>query len=45
VKLESAFATAQRYNHLPDLSIALSDALTGCNEALTVVNDPKTYQE
>jgi hypothetical protein len=45
VKLESALSTAKRYSGLPDLSIALADALTGCQEALAVVNDPKTYQE
>ena len=44
-KLESALSTAQRYSSLPDLAVALSDALTGCHEALAVVNDPKTYQE
>ena len=44
-KIESALATAQRYSSLPDLAVALSDALTGCHEALAVVNDPKTYQE
>ncbi len=44
-KLESALSTAQRYSSLPDLAVALSDALTGCHEALAVINDPKTYQE
>ncbi len=45
VRLESALATAKGYSRLPDLSVALSDAITGCNEALAVVNDPQTYQE
>jgi hypothetical protein len=45
VRLESALATAQGYSRLPDLAVALSDAVTGCNEALAVVNDPQTYQE
>jgi len=45
VKLEAAIRTAQNYSQLADLSTALADALTGCNEALTVINDPKTYQE
>ena len=45
VKLESALSTAQRYSRLPDLAVALSDALTGCTEALAVINDPQTYQE
>ncbi len=45
VKLESALSTAKGYSRLPDLAVALSDAATGCNEALAVVNDPQTYQE
>jgi hypothetical protein len=45
VKLESALSTAKGYSRLPDLAVALSDAVTGCNEALAVVNDPKTYLE
>jgi len=45
VRLESALATAKGYSRLPDLTVALSDAITGCNEALAVVNDPQTYQE
>jgi hypothetical protein len=45
VRLESALATAKGYSGLPDLAVALSDAITGCQEALVVVNDPKTYQE
>jgi hypothetical protein len=45
VKLEAALRTTQGYNQLTDLSTALADALTSCNEALTVINDPKTYQE
>jgi len=45
VRLESALATAKGYSRLPDLAVALSDAITGCNEALTVVNDPQTYLE
>jgi len=45
VKLEAAIRTAQHYNQLTDLSVALADALTGCNEALTIVGDPKTYLE
>ncbi len=45
VKLESALSTAKGYSRLPDLTVALSDAITGCNEALAVVNDPQTYQE
>jgi hypothetical protein len=45
VRLESALATAEGYNCLPDLTVALSDAITGCTEALAVINDPQTYQE
>jgi hypothetical protein len=45
VRLESALSTAKGYSRLPDLTVALSDAVTGCNEALTVLNDPQTYQE
>jgi hypothetical protein len=45
VRLESALSTAKGYSRLPDLAVALSDAITGCNEALAVVNDPQTYQE
>jgi hypothetical protein len=45
VRLESALTTAKGYSGLPDLAVALSDAITGCQEALVVVNDPKTYQE
>jgi hypothetical protein len=30
VKLESALATAKGYSRLPDLAVALSDAITGC---------------
>jgi hypothetical protein len=45
VKLESALSTAKGYSRLPDLTVALSDAITGCNEALAITNDPKTYLE
>ncbi len=44
-RLESALSRAKGYSRLPDLAVALSDAITGCNEALAVVNDPQTYQE
>lgn len=45
VKLESALTTAQGYQCLPDLVTAIADALTGCQGALTVLSDPKTYLE
>jgi hypothetical protein len=44
-KLESALKTAQGYQRLPDLAAGIGDALTGCQEALTVLNDPQTYLE
>jgi len=44
-KLESALSAAQRYSRLPDLATTLADAITGCEQALTVVNDPQTYLE
>jgi len=43
VRLESALSTAQGYAHLPDLSTALSDAITGCQKAIAIVNDPENY--
>ena len=45
VKLECALGMAKGYSGLPDLAVALADALTGCQEALAVINDPQTYQE
>jgi hypothetical protein len=45
VRLESALSTAKGYSRLPDLAVALSDAVTNCNEALAVVNDLKTLSE
>jgi hypothetical protein len=45
VNLESALSTAKGYSRLPDLAVALSDAITGCTEALAIVNDPEVYQE
>jgi hypothetical protein len=45
VRLESALSTAKGYSRLPDLTVALSDAITGCNEALAITNDAQTYLE
>lgn len=45
VKLKSALCTAQTYSRLPDLTTAISDAITACDEGLTVLNDPTTYVE
>lgn len=45
VRLESALSTAKSYSRLPNLATALSHAVEGCQEAIAVVNNPKTYQE
>jgi hypothetical protein len=45
VKLESALKTAQGYSRLPDLAAGIGDALTGCLDAVSVLNDPTTYLE
>ena len=45
IRLESALSTAQGYVPLPDLSNALSNAITGCQKAIAIVNDPQNYQE
>jgi hypothetical protein len=42
-RLKMALETAQTYSRLPDLATALGDAVTGCEEALTVLGDPVTY--
>jgi hypothetical protein len=44
-KLESALSTAQSYSRLPDLAAGIGDALTGCQEALTVLNNLQNYLE
>jgi hypothetical protein len=44
-RLKMALQTAQTYNRLPDLATALGDAVTGCDEALAVVQDPQKYLE
>ncbi len=44
-KLESALETAQGYSQLPDLAAGVGDAIAGCQDALTVLNDPQTYLE
>jgi hypothetical protein len=44
-RLEMALETAQTYNRLPDLATGIGDALTGCVEALAVVQDPQKYIE
>jgi hypothetical protein len=44
-RLQMALQTAQGYSRLPDLVIALGDALTGCDAALAVVRDPQKYVE
>jgi hypothetical protein len=45
IKLEFALQTAQEYRRLSDLATAICDALTGCQEALAIVNDPQAYLE
>lgn len=42
-RLRMALEAAKTYSRLPDLGTALGDALTGCDEALTVLNDPAIY--
>jgi hypothetical protein len=44
-RLGMALQTAQTYNRLPDLATALGDAVTACEEALAVVEDPQKYLE
>jgi hypothetical protein len=44
-RLKMALETAQGYSRLPDLAIGLGDAITGCVEALTVLQDPQKYLE
>jgi hypothetical protein len=42
-RLKMALQTAQTYSRLPDLATGLGDAITGCVEALAVVQDPQKY--
>ncbi len=42
-RLEMALETAKTYNSLPDLATALGDAVTGCDEALAITQDPQKY--
>jgi len=44
-KVDSALSTAKRYPRLPDLSTALSDAITGIHEAAAIVIEPEAYLE
>jgi hypothetical protein len=44
-RLRMALETAQTYNRLPDLATALGDAVTACEEALAIVQDPQKYIE
>ena len=44
-RLQMALKIAQTYSRLPDLATALGDAVTGCDEALAVVQDPQKYIE
>lgn len=44
-RLRVALETAKGYSRLPDLATALGDAVTACEEALAVVQDPQKYLE
>jgi hypothetical protein len=44
-RLKMALETAQGYSRLPDLATALGDAVTACEEALSVAQDPQKYLE
>lgn len=44
-RLSSALETAKTYDCLPELATGLGDALTGCDEALTVIQNPQNYIE
>jgi hypothetical protein len=41
VRLESALATAKGYSRLPDLAVALSDAIANCNRPLAKVPEKR----
>jgi hypothetical protein len=43
VRLQMALKTAKSYSRLPDLATALGDAVTGCEEAIAVIQDPQKY--
>ncbi len=43
VRLQMALKTAKTYSCLPDLATALGDAVTGCEEAIAVIQDPQKY--
>lgn len=45
VSLETSLITTRKYHHLPDLSTAISDALTGIQKAEAIVIEPSTYLE
>ncbi len=46
VRLESALHTAERYHcQVPALGTALSDALTGCQEAASILCDLDVYAD
>ncbi len=44
-RLQIALKTAQTYHRLPDLATGIGDAITGCVEALAVIQDPQKYIE
>jgi hypothetical protein len=45
VRLQMALETAKSYSRLPDRATALGDAVTGCEEAIAVIQDPQKYIE
>lgn len=45
VRLESALNTARRYSQVPALATALADAVTGCQEAVAILDDLETYTD
>lgn len=46
VRLESALSTAERYrSQVPALATALADALTGCQQATSILDDLEVYAD
>ncbi len=43
--LQMVLKTAKTYDRLPDLAAGIGDAITGCEEALAVIQDPQKYIE
>ncbi len=45
IRLQSALQTAERYPQVPALATALADALTGCQEAASILDDLEIYAD